>query len=132
MGRSEIREQVFKLVYQSEFYEAEQMKEQMALYFEEMETISEQARLYIEERVMQILDCKDELDEVLNEKTTGWKTDRMGRIDLAVLRLAVFEIQKDEDIPVKVAINEAVELAKKFGREESAGFINGVLAKVVQ
>ncbi|MBQ8040068.1 MAG: transcription antitermination factor NusB, partial [Lachnospiraceae bacterium] len=70
-----------------------------------------------------------QIDEMINEKTEGWKTGRMGKVDLTILRLAVYEILFDDSIPTQVAINEAVELAKKFGRDESAKFINGVLAK---
>ena len=70
-----------------------------------------------------------QIDEMINEKTEGWKTSRMGKVDLAILRLAVYEIVFDDTIPNPVAINEAVELAKKFGRDESPKFINGVLAK---
>lgn len=66
----------------------------------------------------------------LNEKATGWKTSRMNKVDLAILRLAVYEIKWDDDVPVKVAINEAVELAKKFSGEEGPAFVNGVLAKI--
>ena len=69
-----------------------------------------------------------EIDEMLNASAKGWKTSRMGRVDLTILRLAVYEMKFDEDIPEKVAINEAVELSKKFG--ESPAFINGVLAKI--
>ena len=60
----------------------------------------------------------------------GWKTGRMGKAELAILRLAVYELKYDEDVPVKVAINEAVELAKKFGGDESPAFVNGILAKL--
>ncbi len=66
---------------------------------------------------------------MLNEKAKGWSTNRMGKVDLTILRLAVFEIKYDEEIPTGVAINEAVELAKKFGQDSSPAFINGVLAK---
>ena len=69
------------------------------------------------------------IDAMLNEKTTGWTTDRMGKVDLTILRLAVYEITMDEQVPTSVAINEAVELAKKYGGDESPAFINGVLAK---
>ena len=70
------------------------------------------------------------IDEMLNASAKGWKTSRMGRVDLTILRLAVYEMKFDEDIPEKVAINEAVELSKKFGGDESPAFINGVLAKI--
>ena len=66
---------------------------------------------------------------MINEKTQSWETGRMGKVDLTLLRLAVYEIKYDEEIPTGVAINEAVELAKKFGQENSASFVNGVLAK---
>lgn len=56
-------------------------------------------------------------------------TERMGKVELTILRLAVFEILHDETVPASVAINEAVELAKKFGQDESPAFVNGVLAK---
>ena len=72
-----------------------------------------------------------EIDEMLNEKTTGWKTGRMNKVDLTILRLAVYEILWDDDIPSSVAINEAVVLAKKFSGEDGPSFVNGVLAKFV-
>ena len=71
----------------------------------------------------------DDIDQLLNEKAKGWETERMGKVDLTILRLAVYEILYDEDIPTGVAINEAVELAKKFGQDSSPAFVNGVLAK---
>ena len=67
---------------------------------------------------------------MLNEASKGWKVNRMSKVDLAIMRLAVYEMKMDEDIPVKVAINEAVELAKKFGGDDSPAFVNGVLAKL--
>jgi N utilization substance protein B len=70
-----------------------------------------------------------EIDQKLNEQTTGWKTTRMNRVDLTILRLAVYEIVWDEEVPTGVAINEAVELAKRYSGEEGPSFINGVLAK---
>ena len=71
------------------------------------------------------------IDESINAVATGWKTGRMGKADLSILRLAVYEMKYDDEIPVSVAINEAVELAKKFGSEESPSFVNGILAKLV-
>ena len=71
----------------------------------------------------------DEIDAMINKQAKGWTTQRMGKVDLTILRLAVYEIVFDEDVPTGVAINEAVELAKRFGQEESSGFVNGVLAK---
>ena len=72
-----------------------------------------------------------ETDTQINEKSTGWKTTRMGKVDLTIIRLAVYEILFEDDIPNKVAINEAVELAKAYGRDDSSSFVNGILAKFV-
>ena len=71
-----------------------------------------------------------EIDKTIDEKSTGWKTSRMGKVELTILRLAVYEMLFDEDVPVTVAINEAVEIAKKFGGDDTPAFVNGVLAKV--
>ena len=77
-----------------------------------------------------ILEHLEEIDEILNDYSRGWKTTRMNRVDLTALRLAVYEMKMDEDVPVGVAINEAVELAKLFGGEDSGSFVNGVLGKI--
>lgn len=83
----------------------------------------------IRDKVNRIVEKLDEIDEKLNMTAEGWQTKRMGKVDLTILRLAVYEIKYDEDIPTGVAINEAVELAKKFGQDSSPAFVNGVLAK---
>ena len=72
----------------------------------------------------------EEIDQILNDYSRGWKTTRMSRVDLTALRLAVYEMKFDEDVPVGVAINEAVELAKMFGGEDSGSFVNGILGKI--
>ena len=66
---------------------------------------------------------------MLNEKAENWDTARMGKVDLTILRLAVYEMTYDDEVPTGVAINEAVELAKKFGQDASSSFVNGILAK---
>ena len=71
-----------------------------------------------------------EIDRIINDSARGWKTGRMNKVDLTILRLAVYELKWDEEIPVGVAINEAVELAKKFSGDEGPAFVNGVLGKV--
>ena len=70
-----------------------------------------------------------DIDAMINEETLGWDTGRMAKVDLTIIRLAIYEIKFDETVPTGVAINEAVELAKKFGQDGSAAFVNGVLAK---
>ncbi|MGN1181034.1 MAG: transcription antitermination factor NusB [Suilimivivens sp.] len=130
MSRRELREQIFKLLFRIEFNSKEEMQEQTELFFEEEENqadVSDTA--YITEKFNRILGRLSEIDETLNEKVEGWNTARMGKVDLTILRLAVYEILFDEEIPTGVAINEAVELAKKFGQDSSPSFVNGVLAK---
>lgn len=130
MSRRELREQIFKLLFRIEFNPKEEMPKQAAYFFEEEENQADAAdTAYITEKINRILSKLEALDNVLNEKVQGWDTGRMGKVDLTILRLAIYEILFDEDIPTGVAINEAVELAKKFGQDSSPSFVNGVLAK---
>ena len=130
MSRRELREQIFKLLFRIEFNAKEEMQEQVGLFFEEEENQADVAdTAYITEKFQKVYDKLEEIDTALNEKVEGWNTGRMGKVDLTVLRLAVYEIMFDEESPTGVAINEAVELAKKFGQDTSPSFVNGVLAK---
>lgn len=130
MSRREIREQIFKLLFRVEFNQREEMAQQEAFFFEDDEvSFSETESRSISEKVNQIIERLEEIDRSLNERAKGWETVRMGKVDLTILRLAVYEILYDEEIPTGVAINEAVELAKKFGQDSSPAFVNGVLAK---
>mgnify|MGYP005879343185 CR=1 FL=1 len=86
---------------------------------------------YDQDKVEKVLEKRPELDAAIDETAKGWSTRRMGKVELTILRLALFEIRFDEEVPDKVAINEAVELAKKFGGDESPAFVNGILAKLV-
>lgn len=129
MGRREIREQIFKILFRIEFNEMEEMPEQLRLFFEQEEAIEEKEQKEIEEKYKKIAGKLEIIDGMLKEKADKWSLNRMGKVELTLLRLAVYEMEFDEDIPVSVAINEAVELAKKFGQEESPAFINGVLAR---
>ena len=87
-------------------------------------------KAYILEKYSAITEKQDEIDAVLNEVSEGWKTSRMNRVDLTILRLATYELRWDEDVPTGVAINEAVELAKAYGTDSSAKFINAVLKNI--
>lgn len=129
MSRRELREQLFKLLFRVEFNEEEEMPQQEEFFLEEEEIDRENDRKQLDAKFHNILEKLTDIDRELNEKVSGWDTSRMGKVDLTILRLAVYEIQYDEDIPTGVAINEAVELAKKFGQDSSASFVNGVLAK---
>lgn len=131
MTRRELRENMFKMLFRVEFHREEEMPEQFGLFEEELENIKEEDKAYLTAKTDGILAHLNEIDNEINDKSVGWKTSRMGKVDLAILRLAVYEIRYEEDIPVKVSINEAVELAKKYGTDDSSSFINGVLAKFV-
>ena len=133
MSRRVLREQLFKLLFRVEFNDIEEMQEQCSLFFDDIDNpIDEKDMEFIQRKFDLIMDRLAELDDQINEKAKGWTTDRMGKVDLTIIRLAVYEMKFDEAIPEGVAINEAVELAKKFGQDESAGFVNGVLAKFVE
>lgn len=130
MGRREQREQIFKLLFRIEFNEKEDMPEQLRLFFEEAEeTVAESDEQYMTAKYNKIMEKLSQIDALLNEKAEKWTTDRMGKAELTILRLAVYEILYDEEVPTGVAINEAVELAKKFGQDNGGAFVNGVLAK---
>ena len=143
MTRAQVREHIFRLLFRVEFNDEREMPAQVARYFEnplmgsekeadEEKRIPPGDTLYITDKYEKIAALLPELDEQINAAAKGWKVNRMGKVDLTILRLAVYEMKYDEDIPVSVAINEAVELAKKFGQEESASFINGILAKLAR
>ena len=132
MRRSELREHIFKVIFDVSFNESEDMKEHMDLYFEQLENASSEDLKYIQDKSEKIIEKIPEIDELLNKKTKGWKTTRMNKVDLCILRLAVYEMKWDEDVPVGVAIDEAVELAKAYSGEGAPSFVNGVLAKMIQ
>ncbi len=131
MSRTELREHIFRMLFRVEFNNAEEMKEQEQFYFDELEEATGKDQEYILNKYRAIDEKKEEIDKLLNEVTEGWKTTRMNRVDLTILRLATYEIKWDENVPTGVAINEAVELAKKYSSDDGPAFVNGVLAKVV-
>ena len=133
MNRRSLREQVFKLLFRVEFNAKEEMEEQCHLFLEHEDVeISEKDAEHIIGKFTEIHDRLEEIDKMIDEKAKGWSTDRMGKVELTIIRLAVYEMKFDETIPEGVAINEAVELAKNYGQDESSGFVNGVLAKFVE
>ena len=132
MTRREIRENIFKLVFCGKFHTSDELQGQVDAYFEALPEATEEERAYMTQKFNGIKDRITEIDAKINEVAKGWKTGRMGKAELAILRLAVYEMLYDEEVPVKVAINEAVELAKTFGGDDSAAFVNGILAKLVK
>lgn len=130
MNRRECREHVFRMLFRKEFHEVSELNEQIDLYFNLLENPVGDNAEYLKDRYNMVIEHLPEIDKMIEEVTEGWKMNRIGKIDLTILRLAVFEMKFDDDIPTKVAINEAVEIAKIFGEDNSPSFINGVLAKL--
>lgn len=132
MRRTEIRELAFKLIYSLEIQKIHNLEEQTELYLESNEIKDRQAINYIKDCVNGIEDHKEEINKIIQDSLTQeWKIERISKISLSLLKLAVYEI-KYKEIPYKVEINEVVELAKTYGEETSSKFINGALAKVVK
>lgn len=132
MKRSEIRELAFKFIYSIEIQKIEDLEEQINIYLEGNEIEDEQAIEYIRDCVCGIEENKDYINETIkNALTSEWKIERISKINLSLLKLAVYEI-KFKDIPFKAEINEVVELAKVYGEETSSKFINGALAQIVK
>lgn len=157
MRRRQCREQLFKLLFQVEFNdkteyeelarrfrtfddreELEESDEPSVLYLEDLDKeekppiLTEEESDYVEQKFAAITGRMDEMDAVFNSLSPDWTTDRMGKVELAILRLAYYEMKYDDDIPESVAINEAVELAKKYGQDESYSFVNGILASCAE
>ncbi len=133
MKRRELREHIFQLLFRVEFNGQEEMAQQVDLFVDDIKDekeVSEKDEAYISGKYQKIVELLPEIDAMLDQASSGWKTSRMGKVDLTILRLAVYEMKFDGDIPEKVAINEAVELSKKFAGDESPAFINGVQAKL--
>ena len=130
MGRRELREHVFRLLFRVEFHDAEDLLEQSEFYVEHIKEPEDRDIAYITEKVQRITGLLPQIDAVINAAVSGWTTERMGKVELTIIRLALYEMKYDDDVPVSVAINEAVELTKKYGSDEAPSFVNGVLAKL--
>ena len=132
MNRTLMRENAFKLIYSLEIQKVEDIQDQIELYFESNNIKDQEAKKYIEDAITGIEKHQEEIlkDIEMNLKDE-WKLSRISKMDLAILKLAIYEI-KFSDVPYKVSINEAVELAKKYGEDKSKNFVNGVLASIVK
>ena len=133
MTRRDIRDRIFKIVFTLEFNDAEGMQDQLDFAFDPLlyGIVSNEDRDYITTKVKNIISKKAEIDEIISQISEGWKLPRIGKEELAILRLGVYEVKYDESIPEKVAINEAVELAKKYCDASASKFVNALLAKLV-
>ena len=145
MPRRAIRENIFLIVFKAAFNSQEDMEEQIRfsvgrigepedepedIAVTEAGKVKEEDLAYIDEKSHKILAMIPTLDEKISEISDGWQIGRLGKPELAILRLALYEMLYDEEVPFRVAINEAVELAKKYCNPDASGFINAVLAKV--
>lgn len=132
MTRRSLRENVFTVLFRNDFFSPEEMDEQIKLYLgsEDKKNLSDNEKLEIEVRIKSAILKFPEIDARIEERAEGWTITRMGKVELTIIRLAVFEMLYDADVPNPVAINEAIELAKRFGGDEAPSFVNGILAKL--
>lgn len=132
MNRSAIRELAFKLVYSQEIQKNEDIEEQIELYIESNEITDKGAIEYINDVVKGIKKNQKEIEEKIQKNLKAdWKIERISKVDLSLLKLAIYEI-KYKEIPYKIIINEVVELSKQYGEEQSKNFVNGMLASIVK
>lgn len=134
MTKRRIRENVCIMLFQTAFYQEDEWEEQADLFLESLEEkdATKKAKEQIKERFKKLCGYLPQIDQKISEKAKGWKLERLAKVDLAILRVAVYELFYDADVPNPVAINEAVELAKQYGEKKSGKFVNGVLAGIVK
>ena len=133
MSRRLARENVFTLLFQIDFTDSfEEGTKQIERYLRDHQNAENLDMDFIMSELNGIREHQENIDAVLETHSEGWKVVRMGTVDRAILRLAVYEILYAEDIPIRVSINEAVELAKKFGEDSSPAYINAVLGKIAE
>lgn len=132
MSRTEMRELAFKLVYSLEVQNSEDLEEQIDLYVTENEIEKQETIEYIKDIIFGINKNISEIEDIIKKcLTEKWTIERISKINISILKLSIYEI-KYKDIPYKAEINEAVELAKKYGEDTSSKFINGALATAVK
>ena len=132
MKQRAFKEQVFKLLFRADFNTKEELLEQVPIYFESGDlTVVPEDRARIEERLRAILDRLPEIDQQIAGRLKNWRPERIGKVERTVLRMTVYELQTDTGTPTAVVINDAIELARKFGQDGAGQFVNGVLAAFV-
>ncbi len=129
MERRKARETALGLLFEREFKKHDNACDILRFAENEREIKLDK---YIETVYFGVIDNLTDIDEIISKRAIGWKTGRMTRLSLSILRLAVYELKYCDDIPYSVSINEAVELAKIFGDEKSPSFINGILNNVAE
>lgn len=132
MTRRQIRENLYKMLFQVEFHDKESLKTQMDIYLEDLKEADDKDKRELTDKFNELVENLEQIDAKIEEKSDGWTINRIAKSELTILRLGVYELLYVEDVPNKVAINEAVELAKAYGADKASGFINGILASVVK
>lgn len=139
MTRKKVREHLFKMLFLLDFYPKAELDDQVSKYLkdiadaaEETQEGLEKVREELKQKFYAVAEHLEEIDRKIEEKSNGWSLKRLAKADITALRLAIYEIQYDEDVPAGVAVNEAVELAKLYGTDKSPAFVNGVLGSVVR
>jgi N utilization substance protein B len=130
MARRAAREAAMRLLYQRSFSD-EQDQDSLNELIEEM-SLKEGDISYINDILCGWSAHREEIDAIIRERAKGWRFNRISRVDLSILRLALYEIIYRKDIPHSVSINEGVELAKKYGSEKSSVFVNGILGSYIR
>lgn len=141
MSRRNAREYAIRFLYSADFNKNENIDEQLDEFYDSENCLEDNSSSEImrksdskfaEEIIKGTLERLNVIDGLIQKNTIGWTKERIAKVDLAVLRLAIYEILYRDDIPDSVAINEAIELAKKYSTDESGGFINGILGKIIR
>jgi len=130
--KSELREAAFLILFRLDFQGSTEIMDQIDDFFDGEDGFSESEKQLIAGKVLGTIDHLEEIDNLIDEVSVGWKLSRMTKVDLTALSLACYEIKYDDAVSAATAINEAVELAKNYGTENSGSFVNGILAKVVK
>ena len=131
MDRSLAREIAMKMLYAASLGGEESMSEVLE-QSEQADTLSDSDKTFLENLTYGVRARQPELDEIVAQYAQGWALNRLAKVDLTILRMAVYEMLYMPEIPVGATVNEAVELAKRFGEEKSPGFINGILGSVAR
>ena len=129
--RRRSRECALQLLFQTEFA-AEEKQGPRRVFWERSEETETEVVVFAEKLLEGVLQNRETIDVLITKVASNWKIHRMPAVDRNVLRLAVYELMSMPDVPVKVTMNEAIEIAKKFGTEESGAFVNGILDKIAK
>jgi N utilization substance protein B len=129
--RTKARERAVQALYQIDVA-ASDLDEALERFWKSFEPVEREVRELAEEYVRGVARHRRTIDDAIEGVSSNWRLDRMAKVDRNVLRLAVFELQHRPDVPVKVVLNEAIEMGKKYGSESSGAFINGLLDRIAQ